>query len=395
MALTDWLLDLGIRAEKLAERGAVRSGAMPLLWPPGDSSSFIYRLPRDPRMRAGLFASQQTVVVSEGQVAVVLDNGVSNGALAPGRYTFSKARVVASLDIVWVKTSQQAIRWGVGNVSTLDGIEVSANGELFVRVVDAVLFNTEMVQGAITLAERDVQRKLVPRISRALTSEIARTHAQHLQMQQDEFEVAVSDKLAKHLAKMGLGIVSFELANINFPAEFKAAWSGEKLASLDARKSLVEAETYAQITQLKAGADAQAKLLDGMAEVQLLTALQGQGFDPMQFKAMEAMKLLAENPSQGGIGSIGGDVARTNLIGQLAVSALATQHQPSVQAPRQIAPAPPQIDAPTVPDTAAKILALEDKIEALGDRLSAGEITESAYDKLVARLERKLERLEE
>lgn len=391
MALGDWLLGLGIRAERIAEQSAVRSGAMPLQWPPGDSASFIYRLPRDPRMRAGLFASEQTVVVSEGQVAVVLDNGVSSGALPPGRYTFSKARVVGSLDIVWIKTSQQAIRWGVGNVSTLDGIEISANGELFVRVVDAVLFNAEMIQGAITLAERDVQRTLVPRISRALTSEIARSHAQHLQLQQDEFEDAVSSKLTDRLGKMGLAIVSFELANINFPAEFKAAWSGEKLASLDARKGMVEAEAYAQITQLKAGADAQAKLLEGMAEVQLLTALQGQGFDPMKIKAMEAMKLLAENPSQGGIG---GDVARTNLIGQLAVGALTAPNQPIGQVPRQIESEPERIGARDVPDNSYRIQELEDKIEALGDRLSTGEITESAYDKLVARLERNLERLE-
>jgi membrane protease subunit (stomatin/prohibitin family) len=385
--------------EQTAERVAIRGGAMPLQWPAGETASIIYRLPRDPRQRSSLFATAQTIVVNEGQMAVVLQDGVSHGGLVPGRYSFAKERVVAALDIVWVKTSQQAIKWGIGNVSTQDGIDISANGEMYVRVEDGVVFNKEIIQGAITLAERDLQRLLVPRVNRALTTQIAQSVAQELQMQQDVFEAAIKDKLGARLETMGLSIVSFEVANITFPAEFKAAWAGEKMAMLGAASTLVQAQTQAQVTQLEAGAAAQAKLLEGMADVQLLAAVQAQGIDPLQLKAMEAMKLLAENPSQGGGGL--GDVARTNLLGQVAAAALvapqmAQMAQMQQTQPVALLPAAPAVApaaAPTTDDTAAKITEIEDKIDALGDQLAAGEIVESAYDKLVERLERRLERL--
>lgn len=395
MAISDWLVHLGVRAEQIAQGSATRSGALPLQWPAGNSASLIYRLPRDPSARASLFSTQQTIIVQEGQAAVVLEDGVSNGTLPPGKYAFEKARVVGSLDVVWVRTSQQPIKWGLGNADTLDGIEISANGELFARVVDAEVFNREVVQGAITLAERDLQRRLVPRISRVLTQCIARTEASDIQLQQDEFEAQVKDRLSARLHEMGLGIVSFEVANLHFPPEFKAARSGERMAQLNARRQMVEAQTAAQITQMEAGAAAQARLLEGMAEVQLMQAMQSQGLDPLRIQAMEAMKLLAQN--EGGAGDVTGvgAAARTALIGQLAAGALAGGVPDMRPMPP---PAPPQIPATPAPAPVGKsnedkITEIEDKIDALGDQLAAGEITESSYDKLVARLERRLDRL--
>jgi regulator of protease activity HflC (stomatin/prohibitin superfamily) len=172
MGLGNWFIGLGIKAEGLAAQVGKRTGALPLAWHAGRSESVIWRLPRDPHERASIFARSQTIVVNEGEVAVVIEDGIAGGALPPGRYTFDRARIVGSLDVIWMKTGQRDLRWGVGNISTSDGIQVSGSGVVYVRVGDAVRFNTEVVQGEMSLPVSQLQRLLLPRIQGVLRSEM-------------------------------------------------------------------------------------------------------------------------------------------------------------------------------------------------------------------------------
>ena len=407
MGLASWLVDIGISFEKASLQLGVRAGTVPLQWPAGpvvgesssplDNSaiagSLMYRLPRDPHQRASLFSKVQTIVVNEGEVAVVLEDGRSQGALEPGRYVFQKARVVSSLDIVWLKTGQQALKWGIGNIASSDGIQISGNGMLYVKVTDGRAFNAEVVQGAIKLSEVDLQRFLMPRIQGVLRSAIPAWEAIALQSQREAFTAAVRRALGDTFANMGLGIVDLEVIEVNFPPEFKAAIAGVTMARHLGNASIVEAHARAQMVQLEASAAAQAQLTTGLAQVQVMAQMQAHGIDPLKLKAMEALQTLAATPAQGG-SLISGDAAKAQLFGQIAMAALTAPAVPLVP-PAPLVPAQssvPQIAATAAAPTETRA-DIERQIDALTERLSEGKLTEELYNKLTARLESKLAKL--
>ncbi len=441
MGIGNWLVGLGFKTEALAQQVGVRRGAVPLQWPAGQTGSVIYRLPRDPHQRASLFASSQTIVVNEGETAVVLEDGVSQGSLEPGRYVFEKARVVGSLDILWIRTGQQVLKWGVGNVPTIDGITISGNGMIYVKVMDGLAFNAEVIQGAITLAEADLQRNLMPRIQGVLRATISGQAAMDLHSKREEFESQVHQKLGQAMATLGMQIVGFEVIDINFPAEFKDAISRAAITAHTGNAELVQAKVDAERRLLEAQTEAQAQLTSGMAQAQVMAQLQAQGIDPMQMKALEAVSTLAENPGQGG--GVHGDMPRVQLIGQVAGAAMTPQQpaqpatvqpqallpdgtqapgvqqpgvqQPGVQQPGIQQPAAPQpgmpgqfppqaapqqpatpqaqpgvAAAPAAGDNTAEIAKLQERLDGLLDKLLAGELTEETYNKLSSGLEARM-----
>lgn len=401
MGLADWFLGLGIRAEQAVQGFGTRAGAVPLQWPAGPRASMIYRLPRDPHQRASLFATEQTIVVNEGELAVVLEDGKSQGALEPGRYVFHKARVTGSLDIVWVATGQQTLKWGIGNVTSADGIQLSANGVVYMRVDEARLFNSEVVQGAIALAEVDLQRFLMPRIQGVLRTALAKWAALDLQAQRDVFVTTVKEALGETFRAMGLAIVDFEVVEVNFPPEFKAVIAQAAMAGHAGRAALVEAQTRAQMIQLEAVANAQAQLVAGSAQVQVMAQMQAQGIDPLKLKALEALNTFAANPPQGGGAMLGGDAARVAFFGQLAGAAV-MPGVPVAQVPPVLTAAQPVqaqqqqqavASAPTDGGGGQTAQDLERQLDALTERLAEGKITEETYNKLSARIEGKLQQL--
>jgi regulator of protease activity HflC (stomatin/prohibitin superfamily) len=254
MGLSSLLIEIGIHVEDLATAWGTRSGTVPLAWPAGVRQSLIHRLPRDPHQRASLFSSVQTILVAEGEVAVVLSEGSYVGVLDAGRYVFEKKKVVGALDIVWVTTGQRAFKWGIGNVASQDGIQVSANGAVYARVVDAARFHTEVVQGASLLSEVDLQRLLMPKIQGAVRAQIARTPALDLSSEREQFADAVSESLAGGLGALGVGLVDIEVIEFDFSAEFKSAIAQATLVRHSAKAALVEAEHRAELDRLAAAA---------------------------------------------------------------------------------------------------------------------------------------------
>ena len=396
------LLNLGIRVEEAATQVGVRFGKIPLQWPSGVDSGIIHRLSRDPHDRASMFAEVQPIVVNEGETAVVLQDGKAQGALEPGRYVFERPRLVGVFDILWIKIGQRMLKWGMGNVVSADGIQISGNGVVYVKVVDGVAFNSEVVQGASIMVDLDLQRFLMPQLQGVLRSTVVKWGALEIQGQRESFTETIRKNLDETFARLGIGIVGFEVIEINLPPEFKEIISRSTLSLHQAKAELIQAQTRAQVTQIEAAGVAQAQILGGMAQVQLMAAMQEQGFDPMKLKALEALNTFAATPSVGGL--MGGDQAKTALFGQLAAAALSTS-------------GPQRADAvPPVPASVQQLLAAEDsahvpepigsaptaamtpdeinrQIDALTERLVEGKISEDTFNKLVSRLEAKLARL--
>jgi len=398
MGIAEWIARVGIRAERAAQTIGTLAGVMPLQWPAGPRTSIIHRLPRDPGQRASIFSNAQTIVVNEGEVAVVLEDGISRGALEPGRYVFEKTVVVGALDIVWILTGQQSLKWGIGNVLSTDGIQLSANGVVYLRIDDGRLFNSEVVQGVTVLSDVDLQRFLMPRIQGVLRAVLAKWAALDLEAQRDLFVTAVNDALGRTFQGMGMAIVDFEVVEIGLPPEFKAVVAQASMASHAGRAALIEAQTRAQMVQLDAAAQAQAHLLAGTAQVQVMAQLQAQGLDPLKLKALDALQTFAANPPQGGV-VLGGDMGRAALFGQIAAAAVA----PGVaSAPAGLVAAPSLQSLPSQPSQPAPpagggsgqtVQELERQLHALTERLAEGKITEETFNKLSARLESRLEQL--
>jgi regulator of protease activity HflC (stomatin/prohibitin superfamily) len=387
MGIASSLLNIGVRIEEMATAVGTRFGKVPLQWPAGQDPGVIYRLPRDPHQRASMFAETQPVVVNEGEMAVVLEDGKSHGFLGPGRYVFERARVTGVLDIVWIKSGQRQLKWGVGNITTTDGIQVSANGVVYVRIEDGVAFNAEVVQGAMTFSDAEIQRFLMPRMQSVLRATFSKWEALNLQSERDAFSEAIRAALTDDCRKIGVAVVSFEVVDINFPPEFKEMISRATMAKHGSAAILVQAQTAAQVTQIEATANAQGQLTEGLAQVQLMAAMQAHGIDPLKLKALEALQTFAANPGQQ---PLMGDGGRAQLFGQVAGAALMGGLAGPPAAPQlQIAPLSP---AEPPRDEEAE---LEKQLDALTERLANGAITEETYNKLSARIEAKLEKLKE
>jgi regulator of protease activity HflC (stomatin/prohibitin superfamily) len=401
MWIADALIGLGISAENAASKLGTMGGVVPLQWPAGLTGSLLHRLPRDAGQRASLFAKQQVIVINEGEVAVVLEDGRSHGSLAPGRYTFTKARVVGQMDVIWIKTGQQSLRWGIGNVASADQVQVSATGTCFLRVVDAEAFNREVIQGANTFAELDLQRFLLPRLQGVLRAAIPKFGALELQQQREAFTEVVTQGLSTVLPTLGLGLVGFEVVEVSLPAEFKAAIAEATMVSHTGRAAVLQATVAAQVKQLEAQAQAQASLLQGQAQLQLMAQMQSQGVDPLRMKALEALQSFAEHPAEGVVSD-----PRAGLFGTVAMAALsgagpASPHLAPLMLPPAVPPAPPPTvvnPSPPSPSSAPpspeeQIADLERQFDALVERLAEGKISEETYQKLSERLESRIARL--
>jgi regulator of protease activity HflC (stomatin/prohibitin superfamily) len=398
---------IGISLEKDVSRIAKRAGFRPVGWPAGAATgSLIYRLPSDPMERASLFAKEQWIRVSEGEIAVVIKDGSLIGAMEPGTYRTEKQRVMGDVDVVWMKTGPQIVRWGVGNVMSKDGIVVGATGTMTVRIRDGARFNAEAVQGALTLPESELQRVLMPGVQGVLRSVLGATEALSLMSERDVFVESVSDGLGGQLDDMGLGLSAFEVAEFNLPAEFKDAMASGTLATARSRGELVEAQVDMQRRVLEAQGDATAMLLTGEARVKVFQQLQAAGIDPMSLEAMDALKKYAESATGGAL--LGGEAAKAGLIGSIAAAALQADQGVGGEGAGGVPDLPLSLPGAEAAGGAAAraepgalaaggdtVESLTVQLDKLTERLADGEISETIYVKLSERLEQRIAALRE
>jgi regulator of protease activity HflC (stomatin/prohibitin superfamily) len=412
------LSSIGISLEKDASRLATRTGYKPIGWPPGaQTGSLIYRLPTDPTERASLFAKEQRILVTEGEIAVVIKDGSLVGTMEPGTYRTEKQRVLGNVDVIWMKTGPRLIRWGVGNVMSRDGIQVGANGTVTVKIADGARFNAEVVQGALTLPDTELQRLLMPGVQGILRSMLGSTEALALMTERDAFIDSISKGLGQNLEGLGLALGAFEVAEFNLPAEFKDAVSSATLATARGKGEVVQAEVELQKRVLEAQGEAAAMLLAGDARAKVFAQLRAAGIDPMSVEAMDALKKYAETPSVGGI--MGADTAKAGLIASITTAAIRANqaaHEAAQEAARTPAAAEPftdtlgieahtsaagSLDVPPPPTDSggetngASLASLTSQLDKLTERLAEGEISEALYMKLSERLEQRIAALGE
>lgn len=404
MPLISALINLGIRLDSAAQKWSSRSGRLPLQWPAG-TGGLIYRLPRDPQQRASIFSATQSILVNDGEMAVVLEDGKPMGALEPGRYVFEKARVIGMLDVIWIRTGQRSVKWGMGNVSAADGIPISANGVVYLRVTEPLSFNREIVQGALTLGEVDLQRTLMPRIASVIRSLIARSRAVQLQQERETFTESIRTQLGEIFPKLGLAMLDFEVVEVNFPPEFQEALAKGSINTQLGAAAVIAAQADFSVKQIEAQAEANRLLMEGMAQADVMARLQAMGIDPLKIEALKALNTMAANPAHGMIGT---DL-RAGMFASITNAALSpgqqalpppqlppTSQPPSLESeqPQQSdAAAPSEPPAPPSQSSDDELAGLQTQLDKLISRLANGDISEENYEKISLRLEARIAQL--
>jgi regulator of protease activity HflC (stomatin/prohibitin superfamily) len=438
MALIDWL------EFKVKDVGS-RIGAIPIQWPHERHPGLVWRIPEPESVpkelrvtAASIFSNKQPVLVREYERAVVLESGRNSGELEPGVYDIAKARVVGQIEIIWALMRQMQLRWGVGGILTGDSVEVGAHGLAYAAINNASQFVLSFAVETHIVDQSRVEAWLKGAVSDVMRTEIAARDVMTLQVEREAFIEACGAKLARRFAEFGMEFRHLEIGDFNIPPAYKQARQAVTLAGFEQQKALIDAHRDAQIRQIQASAEANARLALGSADVEVMALLQRQGIDPVKMKMIETLMEYAKNPSSGDGAMISGDLYKPQVFAMLTrtlvdpqvpevvkstlrekypehllpaggappVAAPAPAAPPSPAAvpepaPASSAPAPataPETPAATPPATAPAAELTREQIQQTIDnldmRLAAGEIKESTYEMLVGKWHKKLAELD-
>ncbi|MBN1682423.1 SPFH domain-containing protein [Candidatus Bathyarchaeota archaeon] len=238
----------------------------------------IYHLPSN-QMRF-----LKVVLVKEYESGIFLRDGKLYAVVPPGRWLLSRMPVVGKMDFIWVDTGIQRIRFGLRTL-TSDGVELGANGVVYLRVSNAEKFIINLVTAKELYFSNDLEVFLRDQLNSIMRAEMGHYDVQSLYLERDMFVSVARVKLDEMFGDIGLEFRSVEIPNFLLPDDVISAL----------RKPLI------------ASKEAQALIQTGTATAQILGKMREAGVDPVQYKAAEALMKYAEKPS--GEGSlIGGDL---------------------------------------------------------------------------------------
>ena len=329
----------------------------------------VYRFPE--RGSGDLRIGSQ-VIVRESQEAVFFRDGKALDVLGPGRHTITTANIPLLTEFVgrhlfsgntpfkaevyFVSTREfMDMKWGTPEPITLrDPVlrmaRLRAFGTYGMMVSDSQLFVSKVVGTQGLYRTSDVERFLRSIIITKMTDLLGEMGRSLLDIPAmiEELGAGIRAKAADDFAARGINLTSVYIESIS-PTEETA-------------KAIDEAASMGAIGDMGAY---------------------------MQFQAARAMRDAAQNQGGGGAGDLAGagvglgagaamGMSMAQMMGQ------AMQQQPQQQQQQQ----QQQAAAPATPQTAGDIQAMLDNLDM---RLASGELSESLYDKLYSKWEKKLE----
>jgi membrane protease subunit (stomatin/prohibitin family) len=308
------------------------------------------------------------LVVGESQNAVFFRDGKALDTFTAGRHTLTTANVpllinllgklfdgespfkasvyfvnmIDMLDKKWGTTQPVALR-----DPDLGMVRLRAFGAYSFRIMDAQRFVNQIVGQRGLYSASEITNWLRGQIVSSLTDLLGETKAGLFDLPSliDELSVALKAKLSDHFEQVGIQLKQIFIESISAPEE--------TLKAIDERAAM------GAIGDMKAY---------------------------LQFKAALAMGDAAKASGQGG-GSMSEGVGLGAGIGMGAgLGSMIAQAMAGAQQTTPATPAAPA--APATPKTAADIQALMDNLDM---RLANGEISESLYEKLSAKWQKRLD----
>ena len=323
---------------------------------------------RIPERGSGDFRIGSQVIVRESQSAVFFRNGRSLDTFGPGMHTITTANIPLLVDLIGKVFSGETpfkaevyyvslrefndLKWGTPTPITIKDpvlrmARVQARGSYAVQIADPQLFVNKVVGTQGIYRTPDIQGFLRSIIITKLTDIIGEMGKSVIELagMAEEMTFGVRAKAAEEFALRGIELTSVYVEYVG-PTE-------------DTAKAIDEAASMGAVGDMNAY---------------------------MQFQAARAMRDAAQQ--SGGEAGTGVGLGAGMGMGA-AMAQMLNQSMQQGQQPQQPAAAAPSA-APAVPTTAAEIQATIDNLDL---RLAAGELSESLYNKLVAKWEDRLQAL--
>lgn len=211
--------------------------------------------------------------------------------------------------------------------------------------------------------------------------------------------------------RWGLEFLDLTIERINFPDGYLETLRLENRVSLESQALLTGGEANVRLAMLKAQEEQYRILTEasrvralGNVNVEIMQNQLNAGIDPLELQKIEAIKLLAENPSEGTLVD-----SRPQIISQLFPPPPVQPSGPVIVAGNPFIPSMPQqqlyqassLPAPVhaVPATssgsgeAMTREKIEEMLDKLDERFANGEISEQVYLTLQAKWNNRLEKL--
>lgn len=410
------LVDLGLRIldniEGDVQRIGRKAGVLTVSWADEARKNpalkgLMWRIPDTRVEMAYSWSRMQRILVTEYEQAIVLRDGRMEGDIPPGMYDVTRTTMVrGTIEVIWFTKGEFQLRWGVGDIITQDGASIGASGHYNLAIVDPYMFLINVARNEQVYKDQQLLEFARQTVSNAIRDQMAYKTVMEFQKARPEFEQACLDALRPPFERWGLEFRGLSIEAQNIPEEYRVLVSQEgtidrqnMLRIKGAQADLSLAQIEMQKAQFAALAEANRLRLIGSAQTDVMQGQMGIGLDPLELQRIEAMKLLAEHPSEGVMMD-----ERPQIMAQLQPPMPLLQPPPVIVTGMPVAPPPqqPPVSAPlpavapsaqssaTGPMTREKI---EEMLDKLDERFANGEISEQVYLNMQSKWQKRLEQL--
>ena len=366
------LAKLGITAAQQAGQSVLR-GIAPTEWDRQHHPGMVYHIP------SSEIPFVKLLIVKEYERGVFLRDGKLYAVLPPGRWFLGRMPIVGRMELIWVDMGITKLPYGLRTL-TQDGVEIGANGVVYVRVADPERFIVNLVTGRSIFTTEDLQQFLKDQVIGILRAEMAHYDVRSIYVEREMFITVARVNLQEMLSDLGLEFRALEVAGFLLPDEVRGALQ----------------------TPMIAARQAEATVTTGAATAQVLTQIRNAGVDPIKYKAVEALMKYAQTRGTGSdAGStqnikFGGDLLMPLVFFGLLMKDTSLpsnlKDQLKTMFPQFSATPPPQSQSPpSTPPTPSITEYTPERVQAildgLDERLAQGEISEDLYRQLRAKWE--------
>ncbi len=420
--LANWGIRMMDNAETDINRIGQRLGFMPLSWRrvvmmDKSRDGLMWRIPDPAVSMASSLMRVQAIIVAENERVMVLRDGTLGEqiVLSPGLYDIRRTTELrGQIDVIWFTTREFQMRWGVGDIITKDRVTVGASGYYSAKIVDPEMFLRNVAGNEQVYKEMQLLNFAKPFVSTAIRDMMARKTVMEFQLAQPEFQLACVEALMPRFESWGLEFCGLTIELQNIPEEYRQAAQLQTIVRMEkeaqvegAKADITLAELEMQKAQYVALAEANRLRALGNVRVEVMQNQLNAGIDPLELERIEAIKLLAEDPSEGTLVD-----NRPQIVSQLL-----TQPQmmpptgPVIVTGSPFAPSMPQYIQPgSLPANASSTASaassgsggsgeamtrekIEEMLDKLDERFANGEISEQVYLTLQAKWQNRLEKL--
>jgi hypothetical protein len=271
-----FLASLGITAaSKIAKK--TLKGITPTEWDRQINRGMIYHIP------SSEIPFTKLLIVKEYERGVFLRDGKLYAVLPPGRWFLGRMPIVGRMELIWVDLGITKIQFGLRSL-TKDGVEIGANGTVYLRVSDPEKFIINLVTGKDIFTSEDLQEFLRDQVNSIMRSELANYDIRSVYLEREMFISVARVEMQEMIDELGIEFRSIEIAGLLLPPEVKEALQKPMIATKEAEATVVT----------------------GTATAQVLEKIRDVGIDPIKYKAAEALMKYSERSGSSG-GAIGGD----------------------------------------------------------------------------------------